>query len=108
MKQEVFGGRVGGQTLAKDFQGDFAVEDLVVGAVNHTHAAFTDFRGDAIVSEKLADHGACASGSVPRWECTPGLAIFETRGNSGQEKGRAACLACLRCRERPGLARGLY
>ena len=51
------GGFVGQRARRQNLQGHVAVELLVVGAIHHTHPAFTDFPNDAVVAECEANHG---------------------------------------------------
>ncbi|MDA1313529.1 MAG: hypothetical protein O2968_09365 [Acidobacteria bacterium] len=54
------------------FQCDGAVELRVLGLVDDTHAAFTEFLGDAVVRDGLADHAGPIlprnDAFIPSWE----------------------------------------
>ena len=49
------------EPVRKEFQGDEAVELGVLGLVDHSHAAATEFFEDAVVRDGLANHGWSAT-----------------------------------------------
>jgi hypothetical protein len=40
----------------KNFQRDIAIELFIVRSIHNAHSARTDFRDDAVMTERLADH----------------------------------------------------
>ena len=50
-------GRIRGHALGQEFQGDATVQLEVFGLVDHTHPAAAELAQDAVVRDRLADHG---------------------------------------------------
>src|SRR5207237_901563 len=59
--------RIVGQSFRKKLQGHTAPQARVLGFVNHTHASSTQLMEDAVMRDRLIDHGGDPNRNGNEW-----------------------------------------
>jgi len=66
LAEALAGGLVSQRAFGKDFDGNVSAQMLIAGALDHPHAPAADLFDDAVVPERLANHGNefCYAGNL--------------------------------------------